>query len=86
MLVGAGRGWSVAVAGASEAPSFDITPVPSYLAQRVFFGGVSEEIRVLVWPFLLGLFPWQSTAAERRHIRTIKECVTPFLQGRRELG
>lgn len=31
----------------------------------IFAGGVEPEIRPEVWPFLLGVFPWDSTAAAR---------------------
>lgn len=33
--------------------------------QVVFFRGVSSNIRKEVWPFLLGIFSWKSTAQER---------------------
>ncbi|EIE81059.1 hypothetical protein RO3G_05764 [Rhizopus delemar RA 99-880] len=37
--------------------------------KMVFSGGLSAEIRPEAWGFLLGIFPWQSTADEREAIR-----------------
>lgn len=36
--------------------------------ERIFHGGVAPEIRELVWPYLLGIYPWESDTEERRSI------------------
>jgi hypothetical protein len=38
------------------------------IKQRIFFGGVSPELRPIVWKFLLNYFPWNSTLVERQQI------------------
>ncbi|XP_034243519.1 TBC1 domain family member 15 [Thrips palmi] len=38
----------------------------------VFHGGVSPTLRYEVWKFLLGYYPWNSTYAERMHLRKAK--------------
>jgi len=38
------------------------------IKQRIFFGGVSAELRPIVWKFLLNYYPWNSTLAERQQI------------------
>eukprot|EP00741_Cyanophora_paradoxa_P003819 tig00000718_g3713.t1 len=35
---------------------------------RIASGGLSEELRPLVWRFLLGLYPWDSSYADRERI------------------
>ncbi|VDO94940.1 unnamed protein product [Soboliphyme baturini] len=39
------------------------------LKQRIFRGGLVPEIRAEAWTLLLGVYPWQSTEAERKEIR-----------------
>jgi len=41
---------------------------PGKLKKEIFFGCVSPELRVIVWKFLLGYFPFDSTEAEREEI------------------
>ena len=41
--------------------------------KRIFQRGLSMDARKSAWPFLLGIFPWTSTAAERESIRQNKE-------------
>ncbi|KAJ1679035.1 GTPase activating protein, partial [Spiromyces aspiralis] len=36
--------------------------------RAIFAGGVEEDIRPVVWKYLLGMYPWDSTEAERRAI------------------
>lgn len=38
------------------------------IKDRVFHGGLAPSIRSEAWLFLLGVYPWTSTAAERREI------------------
>ncbi|KAG9288362.1 hypothetical protein G9A89_021393 [Geosiphon pyriformis] len=38
----------------------------------VFRGGVEEDIRVEVWKFFLGVFPWESSQVERENIFAAK--------------
>ncbi len=38
--------------------------------ERIFHGGIADNIRHEVWPFLLGVYPWNSSDEERRIIRT----------------
>ncbi|CAG8499684.1 5020_t:CDS:10 [Ambispora leptoticha] len=38
----------------------------------IFRGGVEEDIRVEVWKFLLGLYPWESSQVERENIMETK--------------
>lgn len=35
---------------------------------RIFHGGLEPDVRKLAWPFLLGVFPWDSSARERETI------------------
>lgn len=43
------------------------------LRQRVFTSGVEPEVRREVWKFLLGLYPMDSTAAERAALMKQKQ-------------
>lgn len=38
------------------------------IRHAIFAGGVDPSLRPTVWPFLLGLFPWSSSAGERTTI------------------
>ncbi|KAI7822164.1 rab-GTPase-TBC domain-containing protein [Gamsiella multidivaricata] len=40
--------------------------------EAVFRGGIDHDIRIEVWKFFLGIYPWDSTEAERVVIRTTK--------------
>lgn len=33
--------------------------------EAVFRGGIDHDIRIEVWKFFLGVYPWDSTEAER---------------------
>ncbi|KAG0254026.1 GTPase activating protein [Actinomortierella ambigua] len=44
----------------------------SKIRERVFRGGVDHDIRIEVWKFFLGIYPWDSTEAERVAIRAAK--------------
>lgn len=35
------------------------------LQDRIFGGGCAPELRIEVWPFLLGVYPWDTTIEER---------------------
>ncbi|RUS13204.1 hypothetical protein BC938DRAFT_478027, partial [Jimgerdemannia flammicorona] len=39
---------------------------------RAFRGGVEHDIRIEVWRFLLGVYPWESSTEERDLIRVVK--------------
>ncbi|CDF33778.1 unnamed protein product [Chondrus crispus] len=43
------------------------------MKQAVFAGGVERNARKLIWPFLLGCYPWISTRAERNQIKVQHE-------------
>ncbi|KAF9190447.1 GTPase activating protein [Haplosporangium sp. Z 767] len=40
--------------------------------EAVFCGGIEHDIRIEVWKFFLGIYPWDSTEAERVVIRATK--------------
>ncbi|KAF9985030.1 GTPase activating protein [Mortierella antarctica] len=40
--------------------------------ETVFRGGIDHDIRIEVWKFFLGIYPWDSTEAERIVIRATK--------------
>ncbi|KAJ3293518.1 GTPase activating protein [Borealophlyctis nickersoniae] len=42
------------------------------IRKRIFSGGLGLEIRAEAWKFLLGMYPWDSTASERAVIRESK--------------
>ncbi|KAF9971286.1 GTPase activating protein [Actinomortierella ambigua] len=44
----------------------------SKIRERVFRGGIDHDIRIEVWKFFLGIYPWDSTEAERVAIRAAK--------------
>ncbi|KAL8152568.1 hypothetical protein V2J09_010328 [Rumex salicifolius] len=46
---------------------------PKELKKRIFYGGVSHELRKEVWPFLLGYYEYDSTIAEREYLRLMKK-------------
>lgn len=35
---------------------------------RIFHGGLTKDVRLEVWPFLLGVYPWDSSSKERETI------------------
>lgn len=43
------------------------------LRQRVFSSGIEPDVRREAWKFLLGLYPWDSTAAERAALLRAKQ-------------
>ncbi|KAI9591862.1 rab-GTPase-TBC domain-containing protein [Syncephalis fuscata] len=42
----------------------------SRIKSIIFSGGIEPEIRSVVWPFLLGIFPWKSSKVDRMDIKT----------------
>ncbi|KAI8064510.1 rab-GTPase-TBC domain-containing protein [Gongronella butleri] len=60
-----------------------------YALESVFRGGLDPSLRPEAWPFLLGVYPWESTAAEREEQRKkqkqeyekLKEQWTEYLPG-----
>ncbi|KAI9336924.1 rab-GTPase-TBC domain-containing protein [Obelidium mucronatum] len=48
----------------------------SDVERRVFAGGIEPSLRGQVWRFLFGLYPWESTHAERKKIK--KEKTTEY--------
>lgn len=44
----------------------------AHVREAVFRGGIDHDIRIEVWKFFLGIYPWDSTEAERVVIRTTK--------------
>lgn len=38
---------------------------PDEVKNRIFHGGLEEDVRKLAWPFLLGVFPWTSSEHDR---------------------
>ncbi|KAG0231527.1 GTPase activating protein [Actinomortierella wolfii] len=44
----------------------------SKVREMVFRGGIDHDIRIEVWKFFLGIYPWDSTEAERVAIRAAK--------------
>ncbi|KAL4658300.1 TBC1 domain family member 17 [Arapaima gigas] len=45
---------------------------PQKVKEMIFRGGVSALLRKEVWKFLLGFYPWSSTALERQDIMRVK--------------
>ncbi|XP_048847580.1 TBC1 domain family member 17 isoform X2 [Brienomyrus brachyistius] len=45
---------------------------PQKIKEMVFRGGISPSLRKEVWKFLLGFYPWNSTAKEREDIVRVK--------------
>lgn len=46
------------------------------LRRAVFFGGIERGLRSTVWPFLLHVYPYQSTYEERIQISNIRRQVS----------
>ncbi|KAG0324677.1 GTPase activating protein [Dissophora globulifera] len=44
----------------------------AHVREAVFRGGIDHDIRIEVWKFFLGIYPWDSTEAERVVIRSTK--------------
>ncbi|KAG0208504.1 GTPase activating protein [Mortierella sp. GBA30] len=44
----------------------------AHVRETVFRGGIDHDIRIEVWKFFLGIYPWDSTEAERVVIRATK--------------
>ncbi|KAG0046690.1 GTPase activating protein [Gryganskiella cystojenkinii] len=44
----------------------------AHVREAVFRGGIDHDIRIEVWKFFLGIYPWDSTEAERVVIRNNK--------------
>eukprot|EP00698_Gefionella_okellyi_P013546 TRINITY_DN371_c0_g1_i1.p1 TRINITY_DN371_c0_g1~~TRINITY_DN371_c0_g1_i1.p1 ORF type:complete len:684 (+),score=84.03 TRINITY_DN371_c0_g1_i1:155-2206(+) len=42
---------------------------PDTVREIIFFGGCDPDVRAMVWPFLLSVYPWRSTLSERKRIR-----------------
>lgn len=40
--------------------------------ERIFQGGIEHDIRIEVWKFLLGVYPWNSDLEEREQVRKLK--------------
>ncbi|KAJ2725245.1 GTPase activating protein [Coemansia sp. Benny D115] len=49
-------------------PDFRMTVDPDTVRQAIFAGGVEEDMRPLVWKYLLNIYPWDSSDSERRAI------------------
>ncbi|KAF9907153.1 GTPase activating protein [Lobosporangium transversale] len=49
-----------------------LTVSEEHVREAVFRGGIDHDIRIEVWKFFLGIYPWESTEAERVAIRSIK--------------
>uniref|UniRef100_A0A668SH39 Rab-GAP TBC domain-containing protein n=1 Tax=Oreochromis aureus TaxID=47969 RepID=A0A668SH39_OREAU len=45
---------------------------PEKIKELVFRGGITHSLRKEVWKFLLGFYPWNSTAKEREDILRVK--------------
>ncbi|OMJ19596.1 GTPase-activating protein gyp7 [Smittium culicis] len=43
----------------------------SEILKDIFSGGIDEDLRPVVWKFLLGIYPWDSTESERINIDKI---------------
>ncbi|KAJ2501606.1 GTPase activating protein [Coemansia sp. RSA 1972] len=51
---------------------FRMTADSDTVRRAVFSGGIEEDMRPLVWKYLLAIYPWQSTERERQAIDTEK--------------
>ncbi|KAF9304717.1 GTPase activating protein [Mortierella antarctica] len=49
-----------------------LTVTEAKVREAVFRGGIDHDIRIEVWKFFLGVYPWDSTEAERIVIRATK--------------
>ncbi|KAF9351183.1 GTPase activating protein [Mortierella sp. NVP85] len=49
-----------------------LTVSEAHVREVVFRGGIDHDIRIEVWKFFLGIYPWDSTEAERVVIQTTK--------------
>ncbi|KAF9326415.1 GTPase activating protein [Podila minutissima] len=49
-----------------------LTVTEAKVREAVFRGGIDHDIRIEVWKFFLGVYPWNSTEAERIVIRATK--------------
>ncbi|XP_075224634.1 TBC1 domain family member 15/17 [Lycorma delicatula] len=47
---------------------FGLISNPQRIKEIIFKGGICRPLRFIVWKFLLGYFPWNSTAKERQEI------------------
>lgn len=54
---------------------------PIAIRQAIFSGGLEPDARSMVWPFILGVFPWNSTEAERASILDKLEVTYGGLKG-----
>ncbi|KAJ2807125.1 GTPase activating protein, partial [Coemansia guatemalensis] len=47
---------------------FRLMADPDTVRRAVFGGGIEEDMRPLVWKYLLGIYPWDSSETERKEI------------------
>ncbi|KAI8995161.1 rab-GTPase-TBC domain-containing protein [Gaertneriomyces semiglobifer] len=50
-----------------------LTRTPEDIKRRIFEGGVEHDIRMDVWKYLVGVFEWNSTEAERERLLSDKK-------------
>lgn len=50
--------------------------------RRIFQRGLDHAVRRQAWPFLLGVYDWSSTEAERASVRQAKEAEYAELKAR----
>ncbi|KAJ1727984.1 GTPase activating protein [Coemansia biformis] len=58
--------------GGTPNAEFRLVASPDAVRRAVFAGGVEEDMRPLVWKYLLGIYPWASSEAERKAIDKAK--------------
>ncbi|KAJ2714151.1 GTPase activating protein [Coemansia spiralis] len=58
--------------GGAPNTEFRLTASPDTVRRAVFAGGIEEDMRPLVWKYLLGIYPWASSDAERQAIDKAK--------------
>ncbi|KAJ2728755.1 GTPase activating protein [Coemansia sp. Cherry 401B] len=51
---------------------FRMVADPDAVRRAVFAGGIEEDMRPLVWKYLLGIYPWDSSDSERQAIDRAK--------------